>query len=103
MEEDDWFDVFGTKYRPVKNFHESQSYVGARSWNRYLKEANRQGGKVVTLTENGLSEEVVLASPAEGRAYCQWLEGQCRETHLDEQHWIEPRFDASHPDLDAEF
>ncbi len=101
--QDFWGDVFDVKYRPVDDHHESQYYVSATSWNNYLAKSGENGGKIVTLSENGMNNEVVLATPAEAKAYTKWLGTQCRETHLDEVHWIEPRFEVGRADLDAEW
>ena len=93
IELEPWVDVFGTRYQPEEDYHISQYYVTAESWQYYRQETNRQVGQVKTLTENGIENEVVLVNEKEAREYVKWLEKQCRETHLEEDQWLEFRLD----------
>jgi formylglycine-generating enzyme required for sulfatase activity len=102
VESDVWYDVHGAKYQPVENHHVSQYYVTAEAWNYYFEQTKKKAGRIVTLTENGMENQVVIATEGEARGYAKWLENECRETHLDDEHWIEPQMDRARaiPDLE---
>ena len=93
LELEPWVDVFGTRYQPEEDYHISQYYVTAESWDYYLQAVNRRAGLSKILTENGIEKEVVLVNDREAREYVKWLEAQCRETHLEEDQWLEFRLD----------
>ena len=90
----DWEDALGGVYQPVNDHHVSSYLVSADAWRQYQRETKTKGGKIVKLTENGMINEVVLATEKEATAYTKWLEEQCRGRYLDEEHWIEPLFDT---------
>ena len=97
LELEPWGDVFGTRYQPEEDYHISQYYVTAEAWDYYRQDTNRKVGLVRTLTENGIENEVVLVNEKEARDYVKWLEKQCRETHLEEDQWLEFKLDYNRP------
>jgi serine/threonine protein kinase/formylglycine-generating enzyme required for sulfatase activity len=105
IELEPWEDVHGTRYQPVESHHVSQYYVTADAWGYYLEATNKKVGHTVTLTENGMMNEVVLATPQEARGYAKWLERECRETHLDEAHWFVAKSDRTRvmPEVNPEW
>lgn len=101
--EEPWNDAFGDRYNPVQDHHRSAYYVSAEAWKRYVEvdkgkrpspRSRPKGGKIVRLTENGIEREVVLATRTEARRYLTWLELECRNGYIAEEHWLEPDFDT---------
>lgn len=100
--EEPWTDAFGERYNPVQDHHRSAYYVSAQAWKRYLEVDKtrkpprvKKGGKTVKLTENGIENEVVAATRTEARRYLAWLEQECRNGYIAEEHWLEPDFDTT--------
>ena len=91
-----WVDIFGATYQPEEDYHISQYYVTAESWDYFQQSTNKQSGVVQTLFKNGIEKEVVLVNEREARDYVKWLEVQCRETHLEEDQWFEFQLDKRH-------
>ncbi|MEO1825160.1 MAG: SUMF1/EgtB/PvdO family nonheme iron enzyme [Roseibacillus sp.] len=88
-----WEDVFGAPYQPEEDYHISQYYVTAESWDYFQQSTNRQSGVIQTLFRNGIEKEIILVTEREARDYVKWLETQCRETHLEDDQWFEYKLD----------
>lgn len=88
-----WVDVFGTTYQPEEDYHVSQYYVTAEAWDYFQQSTDTKTGVIQTLVENGIESEVVLVNEREARDYVKWLEEQCRDTHLEEDQWLEFKLD----------
>lgn len=84
-----WMDAFGAVYQPDDDHHVSTYYVNEEGWERFRKATKENGGKIVSLTQNGEMHRVVLATRQEAQRYVEWLEAQCRESHLADEHWME--------------
>ncbi|HAO96021.1 MAG TPA: hypothetical protein DCQ96_08165 [Verrucomicrobiales bacterium] len=88
-----WEDVFGAPYQPEEDYHISQYYVTAESWDYFQQSTNRQSGVIQTLFRNGIEKEIILVTEREARDYVKWLEIQCRDTHLEDDQWFEYKLD----------
>jgi hypothetical protein len=94
QEGDPWEDIFGQPYGWENDVHVGHYHVGERVWRRYERAAKRKDGQIIEVTENGERRRIVLATPGQAERFIQWLEDQCRDGYLTEDHVMEARIDS---------
>ncbi|HEY8991915.1 MAG TPA: SUMF1/EgtB/PvdO family nonheme iron enzyme [Luteolibacter sp.] len=91
-----WEDHLGAGYQPVGGAHRSVAFVTDALWKRFANVAKRKLDSVefLPVAQNGRTEPVVLATPAEADAFCDWLRvGALQAGYLTDDHEMRPDFE----------
>ena len=70
-----WNDHLGSSYQPVAGEHVSSEFMTRQHWMRFARAAERKrdGVEFLRFSQNGITNEIVLASAADANAFCAWL------------------------------
>lgn len=96
-----WEDHLGIRYLPEGDEHVSSRFVSKKIWEQFLESSKRSPDAVeyLQISENGKPSEVVLASPEEVIAFCDWLRGGgIREGFLVQDNEVTARTEQSFND-----
>lgn len=93
-----WRDHLGNSYQPVGEQHLSSGWVTREVWAQFAESAKIDGeyGEFLQVSQNGEPAEVVLASPAEAAAFCDWFrQGGLKTGFLTEDHEVMAQMETS--------
>lgn len=77
-----WQDSRGRKYVPEGNAHISINHVNSHDWNLFQQWTNikyEYPTEAVGISENGVTQDVVFATPNGMASYCEWLTNESRD------------------------
>ena len=95
---DAWLDHHGDSYQPVGEEHVGFGFVAEETWLQYLADTKRpsEAAEAVEFSQNGQPAKVMLCSPEEATAYCNWFRtGGIKAGYLTEDHEVLPLMEGS--------
>ena len=93
-----WSDQLGNFYQPVADTHVAADFVTKALWSQFAEATARPGNAVefIPLGNPKRPVEVVLSSPGEAHAFCEWLqEGALKAGFLTEDHEMLPLWESA--------